>query len=837
MNGMSTTCPRCGSPLLEAGSGPAVCPRCILGDASHSPGESYDPFTSIAGYRLIRRLGEGGMGVVHLAEEIDPPHRTVALKVIKAGFDTGEVLARFKREQHSLSRMDHPCIAKVLGAGETDQGLPYFAMEFVDGDPITTYCDRNALTNAERLRLFVRVCDGAQHAHQKGVVHRDLKPSNILVAQAEGGPVPKIIDFGVAKATGHEAIALTFFTEKGMLIGTPEYMSPEQAGLAPDDVDTRADVYALGMVLYELLAGSLPFDPRELRKAGLDEIRRWIREVDAPRLSARVRTLGDASLAAARNRRTDPHRLAGELKGDLDWIAMKALEKDRERRYGSANELAADVSRYLDGAAIIARPPSALYRIRKTVLRHKAPFTVAAAILVLLTATAVITTVQARHIAREKTRADREAETARRTAAFLMSLFEVSDPTSGEGKSISAREILDRGARDVRQQLKDEPETRAQMLDTIGMVYRSLGLYADAEPYLREALDISKKEWGDSSPEAGSRTLHVGLLLFDMGKLDDAEPLLRQGLDIARHAEGEESASAGECTAELGRLLYHKGKLADAEALLLRAKAIQEKTLGPDNQEVAKTVNSLGMLYDDQGKRHEAESMYERSMAIDEKTLGEDNPSRAVVYANLAELYRGEGRYSDAEPLYLKALAIFQKTLDPGDAHIATIDNNLGLLYRAEKRYPEAERAYKQCKDILLKALPADHPDIVTMTNNIGVLKLMEGDLRGAEPLLEEALSKRQRIFHGDHPKVAESLFNLAMLREEQHRFGDAVPLYDQALAMNQRVYGVRHAAVAKTMERYAGMLRKMGREQQAGALEAQARVIHEASAATTGKP
>ncbi len=776
------------------------------------------------------------MGIVHLAEEREPPGRTLALKVIRAGMDSKQILARFEREQQSLALMDHPCIAKVLGAGETEQGLPYFAMEYIEGDPITTYCDGNRLSTRERLALFIQVCDGVQHAHQKGVVHRDLKPANILVAQGDGGPMPKIIDFGVAKATAQETLALTFFTDLGMLIGTPEYMSPEQAGLAPDDVDTRADVYTLGMVLYELLAGTLPFDARELRKAGLDEIRRRIREVDAPRPSARVQTLGGASTDAARNRKTEPHRLVSQLKGDLDWIAMKTLEKDRDRRYGSASDLASDISRYLVGEPIVARPPSALYQIRKLVLRHKLPFAFAAGAAGLLAATAVVMTIQAGRITREKARADKEAETAQRTASFLMGLFQVSDPTSGEGKSITAREILDRGARDIRDQLKDQPGTRAQMLDTIGMVYRSLGLFSDAEPYLREALGTRASSDGKPSAELASSRFHLGLLLLDMGQLDKAETSLRESLDMTRRLQGEESVAAGACYSEIGRLLYQEGRYKEAEKSLVRAQAIQEKILGVNNQDVSKTVNSLGMLYDSQGKRSEAEAMYKRAMAIDEKTLSPGNPDRAVVYSNLAELYRAQARYTEAEPLYLKTLAIFEKTLDPDHPNIATVYNNLGLLYRAEKRYPEAEKAFQRCKQTLLKVLPPSHPYLAAMTNNIGVLKLQEGDLQAAEPLLREALAMRQRIFHGDHPDVAESLFNLAMLLDERHRFSEALPLYDQSLEMRKKALGERHPLVAKTMERYAGILRKTDREQEAASLEAQAKAINDAVAATVPK-
>ena len=356
------------------------------------------------------------MGEVWLAEQTHPVRRQVALKVIKAGMDTAQVVTRFEAERQALALMDHPAIATVYDGGSTPEGRPYFAMEYVKGEPITSYCDRQRLGMTERLALFIRVCEGVQHAHQKGVIHRDLKPSNVLVALQDGQPVPKIIDFGIAKATTQHLTERTLFTELGVLIGTPEYMSPEQAEVTGLDIDTRSDVYALGVLLYELLTGALPFDRKTLREKALNEIQRVIREVDPPKPSTRVTQMGQASTDAARNRHTEVHRLASELRGDLDWITMKCLEKDRTRRYGSASDLAVDLRRHLDSQPVLASPPSTTYRLGKFVRRHRFGVAAAATLVLLLVAFGATMAVQAQRIARERDRANREAETAKQVS-------------------------------------------------------------------------------------------------------------------------------------------------------------------------------------------------------------------------------------------------------------------------------------------------------------------------------------------------------------------------------------------------------------------------------------
>ena len=439
------------------------------------------------------------MGDVWLAEQTQPIHRQVALKVIKAGMDTAQVVARFEAERQALALMDHPAIARVFDAGATPQGRPYFVMEYVRGETITAYATRHTLTVSQRIDLFLTVCEGVQHAHQKGIIHRDLKPSNVLVTVRDDRPMPKVIDFGVAKATTQALTDRTLHTEIGALIGTPEYMSPEQAEMGSLDIDTRADVYSLGVMLYELLTGTLPFESKALREQGLDRLRQTIREVDPPRPSTRVTTAA-GSAATVLPSHGDASRLARQLRGDLDWITMKALEKDRTRRYGSVSDLAADLRRHLDDVPVLASPPSATYRVGKFIRRHHASVAVAGVLILLLVVFAGVMAVQASRIARERDRASQEAATATQVSDFLVGLFKVSDPSQARGTTLTAREILAKGVQQL-ESLRDQPAVQARLQATIGSVETELGLYGDAQPLLEAALQTRKRLFGQDHPD------------------------------------------------------------------------------------------------------------------------------------------------------------------------------------------------------------------------------------------------------------------------------------------------------------------------------------------------
>jgi non-specific serine/threonine protein kinase/serine/threonine-protein kinase len=611
----------------------------------------------IGPYRLLEVLGEGGMGTVYLAAQDEPLERRVALKLIRSGRFDRRLLRRFEAERQALARMSHPNIAQVYGAGTALASQPYIAMELVPGLPITEYCDRHRLPLAWRLELFAAVCDGVQHAHQKAILHRDLKPSNLLVMETEGGPVPKIIDFGLAKALDAPRPGKKL-TGENAVVGTAAYLSPEAIQTVTPtgerDVDTRADVYALGVVLYELLAGMRPFDGGG---ASIENLRRTL-ELEVPPPSVRVdsRPAAEQAELARRRRLKKAPALRRALRGDLDTLVLKAMARDRSQRYGSAADLAADIRRFLAHEALLAAPPTPLYRLRKLVRRHRAAVAAVALIVLTLAGGFVARSLEAQRANREAERASREAQAARQVADFLAGLFERSAAPTGTHRELTARQVLDRGAQSIREDLDDQPLLKARLMDTIGNVYRGLGAHAEAEPLLLESLDLRQRMLGPEDPGVAEALVSLAILYREKGDPDQALPLLQRAVRI-QESQGE-TLPLARCLLELASTERSLGRTAKAEDLLQRVIALREEALGSEDVEIAAALDRLGNVYQDERRFDDAERTHLRSLEIKTRALGPVHPHVVQSLDNLADVYTEQGRSAEAEALRRRAAAI-----------------------------------------------------------------------------------------------------------------------------------------------------------------------------------
>ncbi|NOR22654.1 MAG: tetratricopeptide repeat protein [Candidatus Aminicenantes bacterium] len=762
-------------------------------------------------YKLLEELGSGGMGVVYKAEQIKPVKRNVALKIIKLGMDTKHVVARFETERQALAVMDHPNIAKVFDGGATETGRPYFVMEIVRGLPITEYCDKHKLTTRERLELLTHVCQAIQHAHQKGVIHRDLKPSNILVMVQEDKPVPKIIDFGIAKAIEHRLTERTLFTEQGQLIGTPEYMSPEQAEMSGLDVDTRTDIYSLGVMLYELLVGVLPFDPETLRSASFGEIQRIIREKEPPKASTRLSTLGDTQTSIAEHRKADPSSLRKELKGDLDWITMRAMAKDRTQRYASASELEADIERYIRHEPVVAGPPSTIYRIRKYIKRHKVGVAAAALVILAILIGITGTSIGLFKAVRAEKKARVEAETAQQVSDFLVELFKVSDPSEARGNTVTAREILDKGADKIDRELKDEPLVRARLMNTMGEVYHSLGLYNDAQALLEKGLAIREQSLDHVDPAVAESLTALGNLFWRKGNYERARSLHERALEIRKEVFGPEHRTVASSLNNLANLLSDSGDYEGAKPLYERAVEIWEKTSGSDDTDLAIALNGLGLLLYEMGDYDEARPLYERSLAIYEKILGAEHPDLTNPLMNLGMLLRAIGEYEEARLHYERSLAIEEKTFGPEHPHIATTLSNLAILHATTANFEAARPLFERVLAINEKALGPEHPKVGSDVTNLGIINAQMGDFKTARPLLERGLAIKEKALGPNHPRVANDINNLASLLRDMGDSEAALPLVERALAIREKTLGPEHPSVASSLNALADVLVETG--------------------------
>jgi len=622
---------------------------------------------TVGPYRLIRVLGVGGMGQVWLAEQTQPVRRRVALKLIRAGMYDSALIQRFQSERQSLAIMEHPAIAKVFDAGATANGQPYFAMEYVDGPPITDYCDRKKLNIRDRLKLFTQVCEGVQHAHQKAIIHRDLKPSNILVVEVDGKPQPRIIDFGLAKATAPHALGETLFTNVGGFLGTPGYMSPEQADPNVQDVDTRTDVYSLGVVLYELLTGFLPFDTSKWKQQRLDEVLRELREADPPRPSTKVSSNRDTSSAQAEARNTEPRQLVSALQGDLDWITLKALEKERERRYGTPSALATDVENYLANRPVQARPASAAYRAKKFIWRNKFAVASAVAVFAALAAGLGMALREASIARRQSEIAVREARREKTTTDFLVSVFKASDPRIASDKprgTITAKELLDISTARIEKGFANDPDAEIQLLGILADIYGELD---ENETFLRlseKQTSLARLRYGEFHPVVINGFLRQADDAATRGDSAQALKLLDQADTLLKRAGLDRSPERAYWWLSRG-FAFH-----DASTRKDRMQAFENAielytAVAPDDPRHAFALSALGGMYHAQGDYVRAAEYTKRSIAIAEKAPDRDDGALSVNYSNLGKALSYQGDFEGAEHAHEVAARLAKTTYGP----------------------------------------------------------------------------------------------------------------------------------------------------------------------------
>lgn len=782
----------------------------------------------IGTYRIIDRLGEGGMGTVYLAEQLAPVRRQVALKVLKSAVISKHAIARFEAERQAMALLSHPNVAQMFDAGTGPDGHPYFAMELVSGVAITDYCDRERLGLPERLTLFRAVCSGVQHAHQKGIIHRDLKPSNVLVAEIDGQAIPKIIDFGIAKAIDRPLVQETLVTGEA-LIGTLGYLSPEALGSA-EAIDTRSDVYALGILLYELLVGVRPFDQDS--SSLLEVIRRIVEDEALP--PSRAWKAMDAPMRQrlAATRSLDAATAGRRLEGDLEWVVAKAVAKDRDTRYPSAAELSAEIGRYLRHEAVEAGPPGGLYRLRKLVRRHRGFVAAATLLLLSLVGGLVFRTAEAR-------RANRQAEAARQVTRFLIDMFEVADPLREAGVDITARELLERGARRVREDLPGQPLIRAQLLDAIANVYGNLGLFEESGELAREALTLRRELLPKNHRDLATSLETVAAVALRQGRYSEAEELLSQVLAMREEADGLEHTGLARPLTLLGEALVIQDRADEALEHLRRALKIQESSFGPHHLKLADTLSGLGRHYQRVRRHDEAEvahrraldirqaklgadhalvadsleglgetltmidryadaiAHFERALAIRESVYGDDHPAIVPTLYLVGQCYLDWGRYASAEDALLRAVKIGRASPDLDPRELARVISGLGLVaWRLEDR-ERCISLFRESIEIFETAVGADHSDTAWIHSNIANCQVELERLDEAEASYLTAQAIFTRVFGSDHSTTVVPLQNLGSVYIAQGKLAKAEEAYRTTLGIWERAFGPDHSYVA----------------------------------------
>lgn len=726
-------------------------------------------------YQILRQIGHGGMGAVYLAEHREEQFQhQVALKLIRPGSSRDDLHRRFLNERQILAHLQHPNIARLLDAGVTETGQPYFAMEYVDGVPLDQYCDDHCLEVGQRLRFFCAVCEAVHYAHQNLVVHRDLKPSNILVTQA--GEI-KLLDFGIAKLLVPEESTLApSLTRTGMWVMTPEYASPEQ--VRGETITTASDVYALGVILYELLTGHRPYQMTALSPS---QIERVICETIPARPSTAVsqveelpgsegttQAITPEEVGQARN--TPVEKLRRRLSGDLDTIVLKALQKEPIRRYASVEQFMGDILRHLEGLPVLARPDTFAYRASKFVKRHRVGVGATGLMMAILIGGVVAVGWQARIASQERDRARLGEAKAEEVSAFLIDLFRVADPSEVLGDTITAREILDKGSAQVKEELAEQPAVQATMMDVMGQVYQGLGLYGEAAPLLEEALAIRRDLLKSASPEVAQSLSNVARLRYDTGDHPAAESLYRESLAIRR-------------------ALYQE-----------------------PHADLATTLHDLAGLLGEVGTHEEAEALYREALAMYRSVHGDQHPEVASALFGLATLLHTRGDFDGAEQLFREAVVIYQglPTETPHPLAAASLQA-LGQLRSFRRDFEEAEPLLREALAMRRVLYGSEHPEVLQSMRSLAVLLHNNGDSQQAEPLFREALNKSRGVYLGDHVYVRSALQGLGGVLRALGHYEEAEPLLQEVVTMSYRKYGDHHAFILVGLLHWAECLYLMG--------------------------
>jgi tetratricopeptide (TPR) repeat protein len=767
----------------------------------------------IGRYRIVRLIGEGGMGLVYEAEQ-DHPQRTVALKVIRPGLSSSGVLRRFRHEADVLGQLQHAGIAHIYDAGVADIVLsggiktrqPYFAMEFVRGAPVTEFAKRCALSTRRRMELIAKVCDALHHAHEKGVIHRDLKPANILVDDAG---LPKILDFGVARLTDADIHTVTLHTAVGQLVGTVPYMSPEQVTGDSRQVDARSDVYAAGVVLYELLSGRLP---HEVRGRPVPEAARIIRDEEPSRLSS----------------------LSPLFRGDVETIVAKAIEKDRLHRYASAAELAADIRRYLSDEPIVARPASTLYQFRKFARRNKAAVAGVAGVFLVLAAGIVVSASQAIRANRAETLALRrldeavaakaraeqeqlEAERQARIAAavneFLNDdLLAYADPTRTADRNITVREVLDAAAKRIDSAFGGEPLVEAAIRTTLGHTYRSLGEFAAAEPQLVKAVEVRTRLLGESAPETVESLSKLGRLYSEWGRVDEATELLSNALTRSREIHGDGAPATARAMNDLAVQYNESGRPGEALELLNQALAIQRREFGDNHVDTVESLTNLAASYFYLGDYAKAEQIQRDALSAQRRLLGDEHPQTLMSVSNVAYFCESQGRFGEAEPLYEEALEVSRRVLGPEHRQTLLTMGNLGLLYASMGRLDEAEAVQSRTLELRRKALGPEHEHTLTAQGNLADVYAAQGRYEEAETLQLQTIAVLERTFGTDYSGTLATMNNLALIYQKTGAYEKAEALQRRVIDAQARTLGEEHPYTLLSMNNLSGTLINTGR-------------------------